>query len=43
MEVKFDTTPRKKVVFWYLQAAHVCDFLLVIHIDGLYQCMSPTE
>ena len=43
MKVKFDMITRQKAVFGCLQVACAQDFLLVIHIDGLDQHMSPVK
>lgn len=41
--MKFGMTTRHKIVFWSLHAAHAQNFLLMIHVDGSYQHMSPIK
>ncbi|XP_076901857.1 uncharacterized protein LOC143556417 [Bidens hawaiensis] len=43
VEEKFALSPRQRAVFECLRAPHALDFLSVVPIEGLGQCMSPVE
>ncbi|XP_076956600.1 uncharacterized protein LOC143631862 [Bidens hawaiensis] len=43
VEEKFALSPRQRAVFECLRAPHAQDFLSVVTIEGLGQCMSPVE